>query len=243
MNCRQKQSEQKEITVSNEKSSEYLIKVVGSNDPPYRIIKDNNFSGIYFDIIKIIGKNLDLEIKFIECPFKRALQLLESGAADIMIGPTYSKERQEYMVYSTETLPSECKVFYIKQEANDIEKYEDLKGKTIAVHYGKVYFDRFDKDITLRKEYVTNYKSAFEKVVNKRNDMVIIPEREGNYLVNKYNYNLKKAAYRIRGKPVYITVSKKSIFVKLLPKISTELRKLKENGIIDKIFSDYNKME
>ncbi|MET0118638.1 MAG: transporter substrate-binding domain-containing protein, partial [Sedimenticola sp.] len=62
-------------------------RVVGNNAPPYRIVEDGGFSGIYFDTMKELAARLRLKVRYIEVPFKRALYMMRFGNADIMLGP------------------------------------------------------------------------------------------------------------------------------------------------------------
>jgi len=155
------------------------IKVVGNHAPPYRIIENDSFSGIYFDIMKEIGKRVEVNIVFKEQPFKRALKLMEYGRADIMLGPNRKPEREVYMVYTGAMVGRAAKVFYVHPESPAIQQYDDLKGKRVLTHRGKIYFDKFDKDDMIEKVIVNSYDQAIKMIAKKRADVVIMPEKEG----------------------------------------------------------------
>lgn len=213
--------------------------VVGNHAPPFRIIEGPKYSGIYFDIIKEIGKRINVEVKFENQPFKQALFSMERGIADVMCGPNRNPEREAYMVYLDATLARADKAFYVHPDSPVIMKYDDLKGKTIAVHIGKVYFDEFDKDSTLKKQPVSNYEQAIKKVFANRNDVVIMPVQEGDYLLKQLGIKLKKSPFIVEGKISYITISKKSTVLKLRNKIEEAMNQINTDGTMRKILNHY----
>ena len=134
-----------------------VLRVVGNHAPPYRIIQGDQFSGICFDVMKEIGKRIGVPVAFYEQPFKRALYSMEQGRADIMVGPNRTAEREAYMVYTEATVGRASKAFYVHPDSLPIKRYEDLKGKRVIVHRGKMYFDKFDQDLSLEKMVVDSY--------------------------------------------------------------------------------------
>ena len=93
------------------------LRVVGNHAPPYRMIEGTTFSGIYFDAMQEIGQRLGISVKFQDVPMKRALALMESGEADVMVVPNKTPERETFMVYTNATFPAENKVFYVHPDA------------------------------------------------------------------------------------------------------------------------------
>ncbi len=96
--------------VSGENSVSKIV-VVGNHAPPFRIIEEGRFYGIYFDIMSEIASRLEIPVEYKEVPFKRALKLMESGAADIMLGPNRTPERELYMVYTNATVGKQPRPF------------------------------------------------------------------------------------------------------------------------------------
>ncbi|MES9844298.1 MAG: transporter substrate-binding domain-containing protein [Candidatus Sedimenticola sp. PURPLELP] len=217
------------------------LRVVGNHAPPYRIIEDNAFTGIYFDTMKELASRLDVEVRFIEVPFKRALYMMRYGNADIMLGPNRNTEREAYMEYTGATLPRESKAFYVHPEADGISRYEDLVGRLILVHQGKVYFDRFDQDETLRKVPVAEYGNAVQKVSNCVSCVVIMPEMEGDYLLKQLDVGLKKSGFKVEGKLSYITISRRSSTLSLQERMELAMEQMKMDGTFEKILTRYQR--
>jgi len=215
------------------------IIVVGNHAPPYRIITEGEFSGIYFDTIKVIAERLNFSIQFREEPFARALVSMERGEADIMLGPNRTPEREEFLIYTDATFPPAQKAFYVHPDTPPITIYEDLYGKIIAVHLGKVYFERFDNDQELTKEEVDSYEQAIMKVVKGWNDVVIMPEQEGDYLLQQLEITLKKSPYIVPGNVSYLTISKQSPVQQLQRDIEEAMDAIKADGTMDTILMRY----
>ncbi|MBN2619166.1 MAG: transporter substrate-binding domain-containing protein [Spirochaetales bacterium] len=185
------------------------IHVVVNNAPPYRIIKDDNYSGIYIEIIQEIAKDLNLQIQFQEVPFTRALLMMKTGEADIMLGPNKTLDREEYIYFIEDyPLPRENKIFYVSDPQKIIYTYMDLYDKSIEVLRGAVYFDKFDSDSNLTKYEISDYQQAILKVKRERSDVVIMPELQGDYLLKELNIKLIKSPFIIEGKDSFIGISK-----------------------------------
>ena len=215
------------------------IVVVGNHAPPFRIIDEGEFYGIYFDIMTEIGKRLDIPVEYKEVPFKRALKLMEAGAADIMLGPNRTPERERYMIYTNATVGKATKAFYTVSEQNLIQTYDDLQGKDILVHRGKVYFERFDDDTSLNKQPVNSYQDAIRIIARGRGDVIVMPEQEADYLLSQLEVKLKKSPYRVPGNASYITISRKSAVANLQQAIEQAFDEVQEEGLIETILSRY----
>ncbi|MCW8997071.1 MAG: transporter substrate-binding domain-containing protein, partial [Psychromonas sp.] len=221
-------------------NAQSTVKVVGNHAPPFRIIEGKHFSGIYFDMLKEIAKRTNLEIEFVNQPFKRALKSMKNGTADIMFGPNKTPEREVYMQYVNVPLAKINKVFYVNPDSSVITKYEDLQNKEIAICRGNIYFQRFDRDLSLKKRPVNKYEQAIKMLVKKRVDVVIIPEQEGEHLLQQLGVKLKKSPFVVAGKSSYITISKKSSALKLQNKIQEAMKQMDADGTVQKILNRYN---
>ncbi len=146
------------------------------------------------------------------------------------------------MVYTSYPFPPARKVFLVHPDMPVITQYEDLKGKEILIHTGKSYFDRFDNDSSLRKYPVSDYDQAIKMIHANRSDVLIIPEREGDYLMKQLGIRLKKSPYLIKGRNSFITISKKSPILALQKKIEESLIQMDRDGTTEKILDRYRLM-
>jgi polar amino acid transport system substrate-binding protein len=213
--------------------------------PPYRIIEGKKISGIYVEIIKEVFINSEIKIIFKEMPLKRGLESMRNGEVDLILGPNKTEERSEYIYFIEKyPFPKEDKIFYYNEEKNKIVKYEDLYKKRIGVLRGAVYFKRFDEDKILNKEEVNDYLQGVQKVKGKRNDVIIIPELQGDYLLRESKIDLKKSPFKVEGNFSYIGVSKKSKKIKkIIEQIEEGMKKILDNKKYEEILMKYGKIE
>lgn len=214
------------------------VRVVGNHAPPYRIVEHGVFRGIYIDAFREVARRAGFSVEFHEAPTARALLMLDSGEADVMLGPNRTPEREAFLVFTKATFPSEPKVFY-SNLGGVVDNYHDLAGKTIAVVRSAVYFEPFDSDLGLIKEVAPDYESALRKVEAGRNDVVIAPELQGDYLVRSLGLKLVKAAYRVEGRPSHIALSRRSPVLALQGTIEATLEALMADGTWDRIVARY----
>lgn len=218
-------------------------KIVVNHAPPYRIIEGNggdlSFAGLYIDIIREASKRAGLEIEFIEVPFARALKLMEIGHADIMLGPNRTKDREVYMTYLAAELPKETKAFYLLSKAPDIRDYDDLLTRLVFVLNGASYFAPFDTDQRISKVYFNDYVTALNALRSRPNATVIIPEQQGDYLLQVHRLHREKASFQAPGKTSYITVSKKSPLHEDRERLEQALLEMAADGTFDMIIGRY----
>ena len=71
------------------------LRVVVNHAPPYRIIDPPYYGGYYIELFQLAAAQAGLEIHFLSVPLKRGLQMLETGDADLILGPNRTPEREK----------------------------------------------------------------------------------------------------------------------------------------------------
>lgn len=216
------------------------IIVVGDDSPPFRIFDQNNVSGIYFDTIREIGVRMTFTPKFIQVPFKRALNMIRKGDADMMPGPNFSKERASYMIYTSAVLPAEPKAFYYKRPKNKIERFNDLEGKRVATTLGKDYNNILKESPKIQLDIVCDYELAILKVLFNRNDIVVLPEFQGDYLLRSRGFKIFKSPFKLKGKPSHICLSFNSVLVNRQRELQDTMAAIIDDGTFQKILDKYS---
>ena len=213
---------------------------IAINDaPPYRIVEGTKISGFYIEIIEAIGRELNWQITYDVVPFRRALRKVETGDADLMLGPVRKAEREVYMDFSIPAFPAERRLFLYKLKKHKIFKYQDLANKKIGVLRGSVYFEPFDSDLNLLKETGTKYINLLNMLNMGYLDVVIIPELLSVKLRKKHNLTLHTSPFFVPGETSYIGISRKSALIKQIPDIKYALDKLKISDQYEKILLKY----
>lgn len=204
---------------------------LGSNHvPPFKIIQNNNLSGINADILKEILKDTGLTLKITHCPWKRCLKELEEGRVDIFIGLFKSPEREKLFYFCDPPYKDRSdKAFYLRQgEGNLVQKYEDLYPLNIGVTRGYKNFERFDQDHKLKKTFVANHLQNVKKLAAGRIDVFVQTEVAADYLIKTEGYKgeIEKAPYKYDAvNPSYFVISRKSPHMEHIKKFEKNLRK------------------
>lgn len=165
--------------VGNELAARTLI--VAINDaPPYRIVSDMpdgpDYAGIYVDVVREAARRAGIDLVFQVVPFKRALFLMESGQADLMLGPNRTDDRVQYMYYFGAALPGEPKVIYTSEENANVIEIKDLEHKLIGVLRGANYGWQLNEGRDIRFVEAADYDTLFRMLDLGRIDALIAPE-------------------------------------------------------------------
>lgn len=215
------------------------VVVVGNHAPPYRIISHEGFSGIYFDTMKEIAERIGVEAVFMEAPFQRALALMKTGQADIMLGPNRTEEREAYMVYTRAVFPAEDKGFFLAPGKPDIARYEDLFHKTVCVHLGKSIDPRFDTDPGILKRDSVSQLATLQDALTNKCDAAVLPAQEARWLMAQLGTDLDQASLTLPGRNSYLTLSRNSPVLALQPLIEDAMRSIMEDGTFERILERY----
>jgi len=146
-------------------------------------------------------------------PWVRALKRVEYGAADVVMGAYYSKERAKIFNYSEPFFSID--VGFIALKSLGIEKFEGLKSLkdySFGVMRGWVYTPEFDTADYLTKQILVNQVFAARMLFAKRVDIVAasIPvfKHEARLLTNSKIQETVILRPLLDSKPLYLMFSK-----------------------------------
>lgn len=221
------------------------LKVAFNKWEPWKIYKDKGYGGIDARIIKEVAKRMKMNVEFMKCPWQRCLKNLKNGSADILTSVVRNEERENYMLYIEPSYHIEAKtVFYINKDSpHKIAQYEDLLKVSIGTTRGYRYFDKFDRDSTLKKYEIKNDTDGFRMLSKKRFETFVSPEISGDYIIRQSGLSgtFRKASYFENKKmPIYITLSKKSEWASKEKEFSRVVQEIVSDGIIEKIILEVN---
>ncbi len=188
----------------------------------------------------------NLEPDYQAFPWKRCLELLRQGRADLISGILRTPEREQYLVFIDPPYKTHsAKVFYLRKgEGRHIRRHEDLHGLRIGVQAGVRYFERFDTDPAIYKEDVSEDLYNFRKLEHGRIDAFISTETQADYLIAVHGFadRFEKAHYRHDYElPVYFALSRRSPWAEAAPRFSWIVEKLATEGVFKGIIEGYFK--
>lgn len=102
---------------------------------PFNFVKNGNNLGYSVDTMRLIGKILDKEIKFIDKPWNEQLQMVKNGELDIIPHVAINEKRKVFIDYTN----FDHLVFstgFVINKNNSLHSIKDLFNKTISVTKG-----------------------------------------------------------------------------------------------------------
>ncbi|KZN43521.1 hypothetical protein N474_08095 [Pseudoalteromonas luteoviolacea CPMOR-2] len=228
---------------------EKVVHVAVDHAPPYsRLSDDSRSQGLILDILRYaqLTSEKKYKINAVPCPFSRCVRLLSKGKVDVMGGLIKTPERQKIMsfVEPPYMVLSSSFVFYGTESSGiEVNSYEDLQGKRIAVMRGGAFFPRFDKDQSLNKVAVPSERVAVDLVLKGRVDLVIAVEDTADVamgVLEQPTHKLKKMTYRhtqeIYG---YMAMSTDFAESELGTLIAQQMYEMAKNKTLDKLVAPY----
>ena len=151
------------------------LHVVFTNWEPYGYIDNGKAAGFELDTFEAVMKKMNIDVVFLERPWKRCLFMAKTGEADVIISVLKTPERKKFLFYPTEPISRSNSAFFTTID-NDISfggNYEDLKEYTIGVTRGFSYGPAFDSVKFLKKEDATTTEQVVQKLLKKRYDIAV----------------------------------------------------------------------
>jgi len=178
-----------------------------------------------------------------EYPWARCIEMMKSGASDVIFTIFKNSDRLKYLYYPTEPTLLEPNVFFKLKESRltfdgDLKK---LKNYSIGVKTSTSYGEKFDQAKYLKKEEVSFTELVIKLVENKRVDLGVGSALLLKYLM-KYYGNADKFVLlqpNISQEPLYIAFSKARQVKKLSEEFSVKLSKFKKTEKYKKILGKY----
>lgn len=219
-------------------------KIVTATDmhyAPFDMVTNGTYEGMTKDLFDGVSKELGVTPVYQDLPWTSQLPGLEVGKFDIVIAPvTITPERLERYAF---TLPiADATVGLVKAVTNkDINKPEDIKGKTVGVQQGTAQFrqlEAFGKKIggITIKEYGTT-DEAYADLAAGRLDAVAGSAPNLAYLVKQRGDVFVQPEVAMFGEPKYFAwvLQKSDDSTKLVAAINDALKKMTEDGRVKTI--------
>lgn len=220
--------------------------VAVNHAPPYRIIEETStgpvYSGIYIDVVRVAAARAGLVLHFEVVPFKRALYLMETGEADLMLGPNRTDDRQQFMYYFGAAFPNEPKAIYTGALDKNVREVSDLAHKSVGVLRGANYGWQLEDATDIRMFEAADYGTLFRMLDLHRIDALIVPELLAIEQIKQEGpYRIRKSDLVLQGQPSFIALSRRSEFFIDGSFIAFEefLVEMRQDGTFDQIYSHY----
>ena len=199
------------------------------------------FTGFDMDLIRALAK----EMGYKKCTIKNMgfdalIPAINAGNIDVSIaGFSITEERKKQVIFSQPYYKSGL-AFVVRKDVNDVKKFEDLQGKTIAVQLGTtgaLYGEKLKEKGAVVKTFNTSDLACME-LKNKGADAVIsdLPVLQ-YFLKNGGSEYAKLAGEPLTAEDYGIVISKKK--PELAKEVDKALDALKKNGTYDKLYEKW----
>lgn len=211
--------------------------------PPFRMLGEHTHAGIDISLWQRLAAELQVELRFVQCPWVRCLKLMEEGLVDAMGGLAYRDERALYMDYVQRPYYRCSTVFYLQRgQGERVKVYDDLYALHIGVVPGSAYFTPFDTDPDLHKIGVSNESQLIEMLGRKRLDAIVGTDCQADYQIaqSPYRGQFEKGQYQPGNQvDLYLAVSKRSPYAQRLDELAGQLDRILDSGGVDAIAQRY----
>lgn len=227
-----------------------IIKLVtDDNFLPYANVVNGKVIGYDVDIIREIGKRLDIIFEIEALPFKRVLYMIEIGIVDGGFTLFKTDIRKSWCFYTKYPIhKSRYNLFTRKGNEFKFNEVSDLIGKKIGINFGfsiNAEFDRMKESGEITVIESEDSDLNFKLLKNGRIDRYI-----GNYFTSHYKININESEDDFSMLPVDIVHGRDSFLVfsrrskldnidSLISVINGILEELYQDGTIDKISQMY----
>lgn len=219
--------------------------VVGTNAEyaPFDYLdSDGNLTGFDIDLLEAIAEEANLELEWRDLPFDSLLGAMEAGDVEVIaaaVGPTEERRRSVDFsdVYYTGMQSILC------QEGLEITTFEELSGKRVAVLEGSLSDTIASGESTdygvVENAKVTRFKTAASAVMELKNggvDAVLIDSIMAE-IYCKQTSGLVQVPIEGTEEDTVFCIAKGN--KELQAMINEGLAAVRENGVYDRLYSEY----
>lgn len=192
------------------------------------------------DLVAKIAGDLGLKVDSIYTGFWDEVQeKAKSGQADMLVAAYKTAERETYMDYSVPYTTDPIAIFVSIGKQFPYDKWDDLIGKKGVATVGDSYGQDFDNFIQnkLTVERVNTADQAFAALKSGKADYFLYALYSGENALkqNKTASQFEALPKYVAEENFYITISKKSLLVQIMPQVNDLIAKYKNDGTINEL--------
>ena len=222
-------------------SGEKVLKVGSSIDfAPFEFQDEGRaeYQGFDMDLIRAIGKEMGYTVEVSNIGFDGLIPALEAKTVNVLIsGMTINDERKQKVLFSAPYYDSGL-TMVVREDEQNIKKFEDLKGKKVAVQMGTTSAKEVQKIEGVQVKELNTPADCFMELKAGGVDAVVNDRPVNDYFIQKSGQTgVKALPDRLTSESYGIAVSKED--KELAEKIDAALKKLKDDGEYDQIYKKW----
>lgn len=211
------------------------------NIPPIIFIQDGKPTGLVVDIAKTLAQKskLDIEVKAIDWGDAQAMVM--EGKADALLQINKNKERETLYDFSEPLLQSSFSIFR-KNSRTDLVNIKSLFGHTVGVEADGYPIALMKKYPEIKVLKIPDWKTGFDLVNSGEIEAVVVDRWVGEYVLAANSIQeIKILNEPLETSQSYIAVKKGNR--ELLDRINDGLKKMREDGSMNRILNQWSKQE
>ncbi len=232
---------------SNKKRDKLIL--VTSPYPPYVIYSasDNELNGIDIEIIREAVRRCEMDVDCRISTWNGALRMMKEGLADIIPTISYSRERDNFLQFSSDFRGKSKFIFITTKESDvSINSYEDLYKYTVGVVKDYSYSKGFLEDVKINIDVSIDGEVLFKKLLKKHIDAIIINQYSGIYHIKEYGLSdrlrIEKFYLEENESDTRIGFSRKNKLQNDILKFENAIKEMQLDGTINAIEKRYMKL-
>lgn len=220
--------------------------LIASGHPEWEPImerSENKIVGAGPELVEIIFDDLGIKVS---SEYKGTWDVVQektrTGEIDVLVAAYKTPERETYMEYSLPYVKDPIAVFINTNNTFKYTEWADLINKKGITTTGDSYGEEFDSYIEENLEVgrVATTKEAFDMLEKEEIDYFIYALYSGNNEIKKQTReNIEALELPVTSEDFYITISKKSEYIKYMPKINDLIKKYVEDGTVSTLLKKY----
>ncbi|OUR66392.1 hypothetical protein A9Q77_11340, partial [Marinomonas sp. 42_23_T18] len=147
------------------------LQLVTLEYPPYEYTEDGKLKGMAVEVVKLIFKELEIDITIEVLPWARAIRYIENGERDAIFTAYKNPVREKFADYSVEILMPQIVSFFVKKNApivfdgdfNKLSKYS--MGVVRKISYGQKLDLAIKNKVFKRVENANDVTQNFRKLI------------------------------------------------------------------------------
>lgn len=215
--------------------------------PPYEWTENGVLKGFHIDLLKEVAAELHLQVHFKSYPWKRAINMVESGDADAIIYLARTAKREQFALYvdGNQLHLARIGFFTLKKWKHIIlysGDFEQLKNSRICTQYGQTYGTAFEQATYLMKDEVRTEEQVLKMLLAGRCEIAV--GYLDDYKIAVQQMGLEKEIVfltpYLSEHPMYVAFSKAKKHEKLAARFAEGMKVFKGKFRYQELLKKYN---
>lgn len=215
---------------------------------PFVVRSGNKISGIDVEVIKEVGRRLNIVVEFHLMPWKRLEQNIKEGTETCVAAYFRTPDRETYMDFTHIPLHLTAYTLFVNSDKNpqQYRGFEHLKETVIGVNRGFKTTPEFEEAREkgwIKRYDLNNALQGLKMLSQQRLDAILTNYHVGLFLIKANKIHgvvpLKPA---VASTPAYFVFSRKKNLSYLVPAFDEMLMQVMIDGTYQKIFDRYTRL-